>query len=65
MSKKPRFRTPFESQHAKTSKALLIFLRLLFSHIFHLLVISKILGLSINTFTIDGKYSLRNREKLL
>ena len=75
MSKKLCFGTHFESQHAKGSQTLLKSTRGHFYHIFlslwgifwwkmFLLVICEILGLSVNTFTADGKYFLGNSENL-
>ena len=75
MSKKLRFRTPFNSQHSKRSQSLqkspaknfyhtISWLRGKFSSNMSLLVISKILGLFVNTLTADDKYSFRNSENL-
>ena len=73
MSKKPRFRTPFDSQHVKGSQTLVKSAWHQFYHIFSplwakltwiisLLVICQILGHFRNTLTANEKYSLRNRE---
>ena len=75
MSKKFRFRTSFNNQHAKRFQSLqkspaknfyhtISWLRGKFSCNMSLLVISKILGLFVNTLTVDDKYSLRNSENL-
>ena len=73
ISKRPRFRTPFKSQHAKGCQTLLkspqqhfyyIFLALLKKLSWKLLVTSKILGLFVDTLSIDDKCSLRNSENL-
>ena len=75
MSKKPRFRTLFNSQHAKGSQTLLKSAR---EHFYYIsvtllekwswkmspLVISEILGLFVNTLTAYDKYSLRNDQNL-
>ena len=76
MSKKPRFRTPFDSQHVKGSQALVksawrnfyqisssLWAKLTWK--MSLLVICKILGHFVNTMTADTKYSLPNSENLL
>ena len=73
MSKKRRFRTFFDSQHAKGSETLPKSTQEHFRHIFQslwqrlswkmsLLVISEILGVLVNSFTADDKYSLCNSE---
>ena len=73
MTKKPCFRTLFDSQHARGSHLLPKSLSPLFYHIFpsflekwsskkSLIVISEILGLFVNSWQ---KYSLRNRENFL
>ena len=75
MSKKPRFRTPFPSQHAKGSERLLKsawqHFHLIFSSIWgklswkmSLLVIFQILKLFVKTLAVNDKYSLRNGENL-
>ena len=75
MSKKPRFRTPFDSQHAEGSGTLLksaaqhfynisILLPKKWSWKMSHLVISEILGLFVNTLNPDNKYSLRISENL-
>ena len=75
MSKKPRFRILFNSQHAKGSQTLLKSAR---EHFYYIsvtllekwswkmspLVISEILGLFVNTLTAYDKYSLRNDQNL-
>ena len=76
MSKKPRFRTPFDSQHVKGSQALVksawqnfyqisssLWAKLTWK--MSLLVICKILEHFVNTMTADTKYSLPNSENLL
>ena len=75
MSRKPRFRTPFNSQHAKRSQTLLESVQQHFYHIssslwgklswkMSLLVICEILGLFFNTLIVDDKYFLCNSENL-
>ena len=75
MSRKPRFRTPFNSQHAKRSQTLLESVQQHFYHIssslwgklswkMSLLVICEILGLFLNTLIVDDKYFLCNSENL-
>ena len=75
MFETPRFKKPFESQHAKTSKTLVKFGWQHFYQIFQsfwqrlswemfLLKICEILWLFVNTLTADDKYSLRYRESL-
>ena len=75
MSKKACFRTPFDSQHAKGSQALLESPR---GHIYYIfssllgkvickmsfLVICVILGHFFNTLTANDMYSLRNSDVL-
>ena len=76
MFKKLRFRKPFDIQHAKRAQTLLKSAQHYFYHIFSsicrklhcrmsLLVICKILGLFVNTLSVDDKYSLCNSDKLL
>ena len=71
-----RFRTTFDSQHAKRSETLRKSARQRFYHIcwslcrklsceMSLLVIYEILGLFINTMTADYKYFFRNSQNLL
>ena len=66
MSKKTRFRAPFDSQHVRGCQTLLKSVQKHFnhSHKMSLLVICEILGLFVNTLTADDKYSLFNRENL-
>ena len=75
MSKKPRFRTPFESRHVKGSQALVKSAWQHFYHIFSslwdilswkmsLLVICKILRVFVNTFTVGDEHFLRNSQNL-
>ena len=75
MSKKNHFRTLLSSQHAKVCQTLLKSAQQHFYQIFQsfcqkfswkmfLLVISEILGLLVNTLTVDNKYSLSNSENL-
>ena len=75
MTKKPRFRTPFDSKHAKRSEILLISARQQLRHFFQslrgkwstkisLLVISKILEAFVNTLTAYDKYPFCNSENL-
>ena len=66
MSKKTRFRAPFDSQHVRGCQTLLKSVQKHFnhSHKMSLLVICEILGLFVNTSTADDKYSLFNRENL-
>ena len=75
MSKKYRFRTPFESQHVRKSETLLKILPPHFHHIvlklwqklnfqISVLVISDILGLFVIRLTADVEISLRNRKNL-
>ena len=75
MSKKFRFRRPFDKWHSKRAKTLLKSER---QHLYHiywslwrqfswknsLLVICKTLGLFANPLTADDKYSLLNRDNL-
>ena len=76
MSKKPLFRTLFNSQHVKWSETLVksawhLFYDNLWSLCakltwkMSLLVICEILGLFVNTLNTDVKYFLRNSENLL
>ena len=76
MSKKPRFRTSFDSQLVKGCETLLKSEQ---EHLYHslssiwrklssklsLLVISEILRLFVTTLTADGKISIPNTENLL
>ena len=76
MSKKPRFRTSFDSQLVKECETLLKSEQ---EHLYHslssiwrklssklsLLVISEILRLFVTTLTADGKISIPNTENLL
>ena len=75
MSKKFRFRTSFNNQHAKRFQSLqkspaknfyhtISWLTGKFNCNMSLLVISKILGLFVNILTADDKYSLRNSKNL-
>ena len=75
MSKNPRSRAPFDSQHAKVCQTLLESARHHFYHIYSslwekhslkmsLLVISEILALFLNIMNADYKHSLCNRENL-
>ena len=75
MSKKPRFRTLFDSQLGKESQTMLKFARQHFYQIFlslrgnwsekiYLLAITEFLGLFVNKLTADDKYSLRNSDNL-
>ena len=75
MSKKLRFRTPFDSQHVKESQRRMKSEWQYLYHIFSspseksgwkmsLLLISKLLGLFVKTLTVDNKYSLGNIEIL-
>ena len=73
MSKKPCFRTFFDSQHVEGSQTLL---KSAWQHFYctfssgklnwkmSILVISEILGLLVNTLTADDKYLLCNEENL-
>ena len=67
MSKKTRFRAPFDSQHVRGCQTLLKSVQKHFnhSHKMSLLVICEILGLFVNTLTVDDKYCLGNKENLL
>ena len=69
MPKKPRVRTPMDSQHVKGSKRLLNFSVVLASDIFwslrnkitsknSILLVSEILRLFVDILTPDDKYSL-------
>ena len=73
MSKKSRFRTPFNSQNVKGCQRLLKSVRQDCYHIFSslsgklsrkmcLVETCEILGLRVNTFTAKDKHSLRNME---
>ena len=75
MSKKSRFRRPFNKQHDKQSQTLLKSERQHLCHIYwslwrklsfrkSLQVICKILGLFVNTLTTNDKYSVLNRVNL-
>ena len=76
ISKKSRFRRPFEKRYGKRSQTLLKSAALHFYHINwslqrqvswkkSLLVICNILGLFVNTITTDEKYCLLNKENLM
>ena len=76
MSKKSRFRRPYNQQHGKASQTLL---KSAWQHLYHIywsmwkklswkksrLVICKMLGLFVNTLAADHKYSLLNCDKLM
>ena len=75
MSKKPLFRTPFDSQHVKRSQILVKYAFQLLYNVFQslwgklcwkssLLVIRELLELFVNILTTDDKYSLLNSEIL-
>ena len=75
VSKKSRFRTPFDKLHGKRSQTLLKSEDQALNHIYwsmlgelsrkkSLLVICKILGLFVNTLAADDKYSFVNRVSL-
>ena len=75
MSKKSRFRGPFDQQHVKWDQTVLISKLHQFYHIYwslwrHLspkksfLLIGKISRLVLNTLTASQKYSLLNRDNL-
>ena len=75
MSKKSRFRGPFDSQHGKWDQTVLKSEWHSFYHIYWslwsqlssiklILLIDKISGHFFNTLTADQKYSLLNRENL-
>ena len=75
ISKKSRFRKPFDSQHVKASESLVASTRQRFYHNFSslwaklsweisLLVICEIWGVFVNTLTLDDKYPPRNCENL-
>ena len=75
MSKKRRWRVPFNKQHLKRTQTRFISERRHLYHIYwslrrqlsmkkSLLVICKILRLFTNRFTADGKYSLLDRDNL-
>ena len=75
MFQKSPLRRPFDKQHDRRSQTLFKFVRQQLYHIYWslcqklsqerlLLVICKILGLLVNTWTADDKYSLPNRGKL-
>ena len=71
MSKKPRLRTPCDSEHVKQSEKLTTSLP---SYCFITLAkidlenthlsVSEIVGVFVNTSTVDNKYSLRKRKNL-
>ena len=75
MSKKNRFRGPFDKQHGKCSQSLL---KSASQHLYHihwslpsqlswkwsLLLTCKILGLLVNTFAAVEEYHVLNRENL-
>ena len=75
MSKKSRFREPFDKQHGKRAQALL---KSASQHLYHihrslprklswkksLLLTCQILGLLVNTLAADEKYPVPNRDKL-
>ena len=77
MSKKHRFRTPFNSQHVKVSQTIFAWIyKTVFLSDFvitpwklswkiSLLVICKISGRLVNTFTADEKYFFCNSENLV
>ena len=76
MSKKSRFREPFDKQHGKRAQALL---KSASQHLYHihrslprklswkksLLLTCKILGLLVNTLAADEKYLVLHRDNLL
>ena len=67
MSRKPRFRTLFDSQHAKGSLKFVNFFHHsggLLSWKMSLLVISETSALFVNTLTAKAKYFLRNNYNL-
>ena len=75
MSKKPHFRKPFESQHATKSETTdEICATAFLSYVLNILrevdlendslIDSETLGLCVNTFIADDKYSLRYYQKL-
>ena len=75
MSKKSRFREPFDKQHGKRAQALL---KSASQHLYHihrslprklswkksLLLTCQILGLLVNTLATDEKYLVLNRDNL-
>ena len=75
MSKKNRFRGPFDKQHGKRAQALL---KSASQHLYHihrslprklswkksLLLTCQILGLLVNTLAADEKYPVLNRDNL-
>ena len=75
MSKKNRFRGPFDKQHGKRAQALL---KSVSEHLYHinrllprqlswkksLLLSFQILGLLVNTLAADDKYPVLNRDNL-
>ena len=75
MSKKSRFRGPFEKQHGKRAQTLLKYAS---HHLYHihwllpsqlswkksLLFTLKILGLLVNTLAADWKFRVPNRDNL-
>ena len=71
MSKKPRFTTPFDSQHVKHSEkhpqstssyCFITFAKIELENLG--LSVSEILGVLFNTLTANEQYSLRNRKNL-
>ena len=76
MSKKSRFREPFDKQHGKRAQALL---KSASQHLYHihrslprklswkksLLLTCQILGLLVNTLAADEKYPALNKDKLI
>ena len=71
MSKKPRFTTPFDSQHVKHSEkhpqstssyCFITFAKIELENLG--LGVSEILGVLFNTLTANEQYSLRNRKNL-
>ena len=75
ISKKPRFRTPLDSQHVKGSQTLVKSVRQFFYHTssslcakltwkLYPLVICEILEAFVNNLTVDEKYPLRNSDNL-
>ena len=75
MSRRPCITTPFDSQHALWSQTPLESAREHFYHIFSLLwwklswkisllVICEIIGLFVNTMSVDDKYFICNSENL-
>ena len=75
LCEKRRFRTPFDSQHVKVSLILTKSPREHFYHVFSSflgkliwkmspLMLGKILGVFVNTYTADGKYPVQYCENL-